>query len=166
MTLQQLSSLAQIIGVAGVFISVLYLARQVKAGNDLSRTDTFRSIMQGLGVYCNAMYGPENEELIEKGFRDFNALSPYEKIRFENLMVHLFNYVEDSYHSSNVDLLGKETMENWVYWLRTRYFAYRGVREWWRTGKGAYAPEFQAWIDSVVESADIEQDIYGLSGSP
>ena len=166
MTLQQLSSLAQIIGVAGGFIPVLYLARQVKAGNHPSRTDTFRSVMQGLGTYCKAMYGPGNWKLVEKGFRSFNALSPYEKIRFENLMVRLFNYVEDSFHSSNVNLLGNETMENWVYWLQTRYFACQGVREWWLTGKGAYAPEIQSWIDSAIESTDIGQDAYGNSQSP
>lgn len=45
MSLQQLSYLAEIIGVVALVVSVLYLAKQVKAGNDLSRTDTFRSIM-------------------------------------------------------------------------------------------------------------------------
>jgi hypothetical protein len=165
MSLQQLSYLAEIIGVVAVVVSVLYLAKQVKVGNDLSRTDTFRSIMQGLGNYCNDMFGPQNERLIEKGFRDFSALSSYEKIRFENFFAHYFNYVEDSFHSSNVELLGEETMENWVYWLQTRFFAYKGVRDWWQVGKRAYAPDFQAWIDSVIESTDTDEDVYGLSKS-
>ena len=86
-------------------------------------------------------------------------------IRFENLIMRLFDNVENSFHSSIVDLLGNETMENRVYWLRTRYYACQGVREWWRTGKGAYAPEFQSWKDSAIESADIERDVYGISSS-
>jgi len=137
-----ISAVAETVGVAAVFVSVLYLAKQVKTGNDLNRTDTFRSIMQGLGNYCSDMFSQENAELIEKGFGSFSALSPYEKARFDNLLAHYFNYVEDSYHSSNVELLGDETMQNWIYWLQSRFLAYEGVRDWWETAKGVYTPRF------------------------
>ena len=158
-----ISAVAETIGVAAVFASVLYLAKQVKTGNDLNRTDTFRSIMQGLGNYCNDMFSLENAELIEEGFLSFLTLSPYKKVRFDNLMVHYFNYVEDSFSSSNVELLGDETMQNWTYWLQSRLFAYEGVQDWWQFGKGAYPPDFQSWIESIIESTDTTQDVYGFS---
>ena len=49
-----ISAVAETIGVVAVLAPLSYLAKQVKTGNDLNRTDTFRSIMQGMGNYCNA----------------------------------------------------------------------------------------------------------------
>jgi hypothetical protein len=161
--LEQLSYVADIAGVIAVIASVLYLARQIKEGNDLNRANTFREIMQGLGHYCSDMFRPENRQLIETGFLSYDQLSAYDKARFENLLAHYLNYVEDSFISSNVALLGDETMQNWVYWMQTRFFAYPGVREWWGTAKGVYAPDFQEWIDKVIETADTEEDVYGFS---
>ncbi len=121
--------------------------------------------MQGMRNYCNDMFSLENAELIKKGFLSFPTLSPYEKVRFDNLMANYFNYAEDSFSSSNVELLREETMRNWIYWLQSRFFAYEGIRDWWQFGKGAYPPDFQSWIESIIESTDTTQDVYGFSDS-
>ena len=158
-----ISAVAETIGVIAVLASLLYLAKQVKTANDLNRADTFRAIMQGMGNYLSDMFSPENAELIEKGFLSFPTLSPYEKVRFDNLMANYLNYAEDSFSSSNVELLRDETMRNWTYWLQSRFFAYEGIRHWWQFGKGAYPPDFQSWIESIIESTDTNQDVYGFS---
>jgi hypothetical protein len=122
MTLEELNYIGELVGVVALVVSVLYLARQVGESNDLNRTDTFRSIFQGMAAYSSEMFNPENAKLMVKGYRDFGSLSPVEKVRFDHLLANYFNYAEDSYNSARVGLLGSDTIDNWSWYLRTRLF--------------------------------------------
>ena len=164
MSLEDLYYIGELVGVLALIISVLYLAKQVKTGNDLSRTDTFRSIFQGLAAHSNEMFGPDNVDLLVKGYKDFTSLPPAEKLRFDNLMSNYFNYIEDSYSSSQVSLLGTETMENWAWWLRNRFFPYQGVNQWWTAGKELWPAAFRSWVDTQAQAASASDDAYGILG--
>lgn len=157
-----IAAVAEVVGVIAVVVSVLYLAKQLKDSNDLSRTQTFREIMYGTANQNNVMFGPENAELVAKGFQSYKSLPPVEKLRFGHLMGNFFQFPEDSWNSANVQLLGSETMDNWAWYLGTQFFPYLGMREWWADYKSGYAPGFQAWIDNVLESTDVDSDPYGL----
>jgi hypothetical protein len=153
---------AEIAGVFAVVVSVLYLAKQVKIGNDLNRTHTFRDIMYGMTAHINLMFGQENIELMIKGLKNYESLPAEEKLRFEHLVAGLFQYAEDSWNSSRVGLLGPETIDNWSWFLKTKIFPYEGALEWWAEYKPAYALEFQSWIDSVVQLTKSSDDPYGI----
>jgi len=158
MNWEAIGAVAEIVGVVAVLVSVLYLAKQVKVGNDLARTNTFREIMYGLVAHNNVMFGPENVELLVKGYADYSSLSATERLRFENLLGNFFQYAEDSWHSAQVELLGHETLENWSWYLRTQFFSHIGVRDWWAHYKSGYAPGFQEWVDSVIQSVKLDEE--------
>ena len=158
-----IGAVAEVIGVFAVVVSVLYLAKQVKNGNDLDRTRTFRDIMYGMVAHNNVMFGPENAELVTKGFKDYESLPPVEKIRFAHLLASYFQFPEDSWNSAQVELLGDETMENWSWYLRTQFFPHLGVRQWWSLYRSTYSPGFQSWIDEIVKSVDPNDDPFGIN---
>jgi hypothetical protein len=162
MSLESWYYIGELVGVGALIVSVLYLAKQVKNANDLNRTNTFRSIFQGLAAFSNEMFGPENAELLVKGYRDLSSLTPAERLRFDNLMSNYFNYVEDSFSSAQVELLGAETMENWAWWLRNRFFPYKGVHDWWAAGKELWPPAFRNWVDKQAGAAQPSDDVYGI----
>ena len=122
-------------------------------------------MVAGLINQNNVMFGPENVELIATGFKNYSLLSPVEKLRFDHLMMNLFQYPEDSWNSNQVDLLGEETMDNWAWYFRTRMFPYPGVREFWTIHKSGYAPGFQNWVETIIEQSDSSGDPYGLMGN-
>jgi len=157
-----IGAVAEIAGVLAVVVSLLYLARQVKTGNDLNRNNTFREIMQGLVTHFNVMFGPENAELMAKGFKGYESLTPVERLRFAHLLASLFQYAEDSWNSAQVDLLRDETMVSWRWYFRTQFFTYPGAQEWWAHFKQGYAPDFRSWVDSVAQSAEPSDDPYGI----
>lgn len=159
------AAVAEIIGVFAVVVSVLYLAKQVKDGNDLNRTNTFRNVMHSLSNQNNVMFSPENAEMVTRGFASYSALPPVERIRFAHLMANFFLIPEDSWRSAQVNLLDDETMENWSWYLRKQFFPYRGVREWWEQYQSGYPPGFRDWIASVLEATDYSDDPYGIKGS-
>lgn len=75
MTIENLYYFAELVGVLAVVVSVLYLAQQVKASNDLNRTNTFRTIFQGLAAHSNEMFGVwlQNRLFPYRGVRDWWA---------------------------------------------------------------------------------------------
>lgn len=160
--LEKLYYVGELVGVLALVISVLYLAKQVKTSNDLNRTNTFRSIFQGFADYCNDVFGPGNAVLMVKAYRDIGSLSPDERMTFDMSMTNLLNYVEDSWASSQVDLLRDVTMENWSWWLCNRVFPYPGAREWWAESKGIWPDEFQSWIEGQIRNSDPKSDAYGI----
>ena len=157
-----MGAVAEIAGVVAVVISVLYLAKQAKVGNDLNRTNTYRDIMYGMTAHTNLMFGHENINLMIKGLNSYDSLPAEEKLPFEHLVAGLFQYAEDSWNSSQVGLLGSETMDNWSWFLKSKFFPYPGIREWWAEYKPAYGPDFQKWVDSILQSADSRDDPYGI----
>ena len=165
MTLEELNYIGELVGVVFLIVSVLYLAKQVREGNDLNRTNTFRSIFQGMAAYQIEMLSPVNAELIVKGYKDFKPLSPVEKLRFEHLLAHLFNYAEDSFNSAKVGLLRSDSLDNWSWYLRMRLFPYQGVRDWWKTFGDGYPPDFRSWVNEAVRDSSPSDDAYGINDS-
>jgi len=162
MMFETLYYVSEFVSVVALVISVIYLAKQVKIGNDLNRTSTFRSIFQGLADYGHHVFGPENADLMVRGYRDFDALTPGERMTFDYSMTNLLNYVEDSWGSSKVQLLQDVTMENWSWWLRNRIFLYPGARQWWARSKDIWPPDFQSWIECQIRDSDPDNDVFGI----
>lgn len=88
-------------------------------------------------------------------------------MRFDLLMSNLVNYFEASYHASEADTLGDDTIENWVWWFESKIFCYPGVLEWWSDSQGIYPSAIRSWIDKRIEKADQSADPYEVleSGS-
>jgi hypothetical protein len=162
MSLQELASFAEIVSALAVVVSLLYLAKQVKIANDLNRTDTFRDIIYSMTAHLNLMFSVENVSLTIKGFQAYSSLAADEKLRFEHLMAGLFQHTEDSWNSIEAGIIGADLKENWTWFLKEKFFPYRGVREWWADYKPAYAPDFQNWIDSIELDANHDGDPYNI----
>lgn len=156
---------SQLIGAVAVVVSVLYLARQVEAGNDLNRQNTYRTIFQGLSSFSNDVFGRENADLMVKGYRDLESLSPAELMSFDWAMTNYFNYIEDSYNSVQVGLLAPSNQDGWAWWLQNRVFPYRGAMHWWSRGRELFPEEFRRWLDEQADLAEPENDVYGINAS-
>lgn len=162
-----IAAVGEIVGAAGVIASVVYLAIQVRRAIAESRSATFHKIFEGLAVHTNHMFGPENADLVARGFRSYLSLPGPERMRFDLLMSNLVNYFEASYHASEADMLGDDTIENWVWWFESKIFCYPGVVEWWSDSQDIYPSAIRSWIDKRIENADQSADPYEVlvSGS-
>ena len=162
MALGELASLAEIISAVAIVISLLYLAKQVKTANDMNRIDAFRVMVYGATDHLNLMFSAENVSLTIKGLQDYLSLASDEKLRYEHLMTGLFQHAEDAWNSLNAGIIGPDVKDNWSWFLKEKFFPYRGARDWWAEYKPAFAPDFQAWIDSVESAADHSADPYNI----
>ena len=165
MSWDAIGAIGEIIGAIAVIATLFYLATQVRVGNNLSKTNTFREIMHGMVNHTNFMWGPENAELMAKGFLSYKDLTGEEHLRCVSLFSGYFQFIEDSWNSTQADLLKGETMDNWKWYLGDYIFRYEGARDWWEEYRQAYDPEVSAWVDNILNSTEVSGDPFRLRGS-
>ena len=80
MDLTQLANLGEFIGGAAVLVTLMYLALQVRQGNQAQTRDTYRAFVTEMNrVLFTPMTDPETMLLLQKGAYDFEALNRCEQ---------------------------------------------------------------------------------------
>src|SRR5438067_3150504 len=99
MNWEAISAVGQIVGAAGVIISVIYLAQQVRSNARQTRLASMRSMSDAFNQWLQSL--AENAEfgdLYYRGMRDFESIQGPDLPRFSALMDHLFRIYEDMYY--------------------------------------------------------------------
>lgn len=157
-----LSAMANLIGAAGVVVSLLYLARQIQQSTRTERARAHHDIFSALNSHTDHMLGAENIDLLIAGMRDFESLKGADRLRFDHLMLGYFNSIESTLLYKDALLIDDSVMENWAYTLRTRFLPYAGVRAWWREAKPIFDPQMQGWVERELASTDTNADLLGI----
>lgn len=158
-----IGTVADIVGAIAVVVSLLYLAVQVRQNAAVSRSSAFRAIFDGLTAHNNFMFGPQNVELMIRCLRDYPGVPAEDRMRFDNLMTNLLNYLEASFEAAEAQTLGSETMDNWAWWFQTKILPYPGPRAWWSQAKPTYPDYVQDWVDKCIDGLSADTDYWGLS---
>ena len=137
-----------------------YLAVQIRHSTKSVEDAAFRDVFSAVTVQFSSMLDGPNSDVILKGLVDFNVLTGREKNIFDGLMASLITLVESSFISNEARFVSDETMENWSFYLRTRYLSYPGLREWWQESKQIYIPEAQSWFDQQLQRSDANSDFW------
>jgi hypothetical protein len=99
MNWEAISAVGQIVGAAGVIISVIYLAHQVRGNARQMRLASMRTMSDAFNQWLQSL--AENAEfgdLYYRGMRDFESIQGPDLPRFSALMDHLFRIYEDMYY--------------------------------------------------------------------
>ncbi|MCZ6894275.1 MAG: hypothetical protein O7H40_09540 [Gammaproteobacteria bacterium] len=155
-----ISAVGEVVGALAVVLSLLYLALQIRHSSKMAEDAAFRDVFSAVTVQFSAMTEGPNAEIILKGLVDFATLSGREKYIFDTQMACMVTLVESSFISNEAQFISDETMENWSFYLRPRYLAYPGWREWWGESKGVFIPEAQSWFDRQIDRADPSSDYW------
>ena len=162
MSWDAIAAAAEVAGALGVTVSLLYLAVQVRHGAKNAEDVATRDVFSATCEYLAKMAEEPNRSILLKGLLGYRDLPGEEKFAFDALLGSLIVFVEASCISNNASLLSDDSMENWGCYLRKRYFAYPRVREWWADARGIVVPSAQAWIDSEIARAGVDDDFWGI----
>lgn len=157
-----IGAVGEVAGALGVIISLLYLAVQIRHSSKTAEDSATRDVFAAVGVQLATMVQEPNRDLVLKGLVEYRALSGAEKFTFDGLMGGLVILVESSVISNRANLLQDESMENWGFYLRPRFLAYQGFRDWWADSRGILVAEAQAWFDREIGKADSESDFWRI----
>jgi hypothetical protein len=144
MNWEAISAVGQIVGAAGVIISVIYLALQVRSNARQTRLASMRSMSDAFNQWLQSL--AENAEfgdLYYRGMRDFESIEGADLPRFSALMDHLFRIYEDMYYQKLEGHLDPRVWRGFEAPMRD-IIAYPGAQAWWRTRSPLVQPRVSA----------------------
>lgn len=153
-----LGAVAELIGAAGVVASLLYLAAQVRASNRASAVQAKLDSTRLLNDFMDLLIErPDLNQLMLKGRKRLDALSPDEYQQFSNLSLKAFWYFSAVHFQFRRGTIAEN---DWFevravvrYWLHSP-----GCRTWWqKLGRSMYGPDFVAFIESELVQLAAQQ---------
>lgn len=155
MNWEAIGAIAEAIAAMGVIASLLYLAVQVRASARASAVESkLVSARFQLDFYTMLVQFPELHDIMLRGRKDLNALSPVDYGRFSNLMSIAFGSFSAAHFQFRSGAVSESDFhENRItirYLIRSP-----GCRQWWdKFGKYLYGPEFIAVIEAEAQDDD------------
>ena len=157
-----IAAIAEVIGVVGIIVSIVYLGIQVRQSNQVAEDASFKNTL-ALGISSfHEMIEGKNGDVIMNGLLNYDELRGRDKLIFDNVMNLWFTVIESALVSLDLDLIDEETTANLSYILRTRFFPYSGIHSWWSESKEMFPPEARRWFEQEMSKADMDADFYGI----
>lgn len=127
-----LSAMADMVGVALVIISLIYLAMQVRQNNKMALAESERELLES---WANALAGisvdDRTTDLWHRGLNDFDNLSNIEKTRFSIIAQRIVNTYISAVRMDAKSLVGREEVSIFGD-ICLALILTPGGRQWWR----------------------------------
>ena len=145
---EALGAIGEIIGSFGVFISLIYLAIQMRHGAAETRDASIHSVMQLAIQFRAESYTTEMAEIRMKVAAQ-DSLSPLESLKFEGYLSALFELNELVFVQYQKNKLDPEYFDAWQ--RRTKdAMTVTLVRQFWAKTKTGYRTSFIEHIDELL----------------
>lgn len=158
MTWDAIAAVAELVGAAGVILSLVYLAGQVRSSGSQARHAAIQSVVNKMNELWNTMASASTADLWTRGSKGLDQLEgESERVQFSALMLSMLRPYEEVYHYRRDGLVDDWTWES----ISTVCHALMGTPgwwEWWTLRGGWFSSEFQAHIREVqTEGAEYER---------
>ena len=126
----------------GVFLTLLYLAFELRANNKIAMSNSHREISKQLSEWYSL-----TSSILARGSLDFSSLSPEEKLVFDTVRHRDFHLCEQVFYMGRGKLIPTSVYD--AFMTATAIFlSSKGASEWWEDSKiMTYAPEFVAEVE-------------------
>ena len=142
-----IGALGEIIGAAAVFVSLLYLAIQIRQSTALARTQYHTNSVTGFARFSD--WKCANPRVFREGMSDFESLDADDRVNLDSILtlfVLTFKDVLDAYDSGFVD---KETYLAWESYIGTN-LGMSGGKAWWSQGRNLFIDKVQVAVDAAI----------------
>jgi hypothetical protein len=159
MNWEAIGAVGELVGAAGVVITLGFLAFQLRQNTTTIRVDGFRSVATMIHHPTTLIIqDPVVAEIHMRGNEDYESLKPIEKERYHYLMVQRLHAIEilDRYHTANMtDPWFADAGSQIAVRLTTK----PGFRQWWDArGRVLFGPRFTDTIQSLVDVKDTRSE--------
>ena len=164
MNWEAVGAIGETLGAAGVIVTLVYLAVQIRDSNRVAEDASFEhKLALGIASFHEMIKG-EHGDVIMKGLIRYGELRGREKLIFDNVMNSWFTVIALALFSRERDLMDDESTENLGFVLRTRFFPYSGTHAWWSESRELFRPQARLWFEQEMAKADMDSDFYGTKG--
>src|SRR4051794_5840897 len=107
MTLADLANLGQVVGAIAVFISLIYVALQIRQNTNAVRAATAQSVHEHFANWYHLLASDEScAQVVIDGLKDYHSLGEKDKARFVAVFMAFLSYSQNAFIKWRQGLLG------------------------------------------------------------
>jgi len=165
MNWEAIGAAGEVVGAAGVIVTLLYLATQIRQNTRAVRLNTLHSTTEGFRSQA-ALIGASSAvaEIYAGGLTNPDELNQNERVQFYALMHNQMRCYEDAFYQHSEGALDVR------YWagmhgqmLNTTSLA--GFAQYWNDRRQWYSESFQGHVDNVLLAEATEITLGGSAGN-
>ncbi len=145
--LEQVSNMAEIIGVIMIIISLIYVGREISENNRAKRIAAIQ--VHNDAFRMNLSLVADHAASWAKGLESYSTLVTSEKVEFAAVMQSSIRHLEQSYFMMNEGVL-RESLFNNARMLVRDLMSYPGTKEWWITRRAYFDSEFVESLEAYI----------------
>ena len=159
MTIQDMSSIGEVIAAFATLITLAYLALQLKQNTTALKSQTFQQSSMDMSLTANSISSDgELAKIIIKAEDGLNTLSSDERLRFHFWMLVAVRRFEAIYIQALYGSIERDRIKGFE---RSILSLLSNVGfEWWETTKSAFSEEFIAYADQGISSGSFRSAVH------
>ena len=146
-----IGAIGEIVGAIAVFVTLVYLALQIRQNTIQSRASSHHAISDSLNQ-INILFGQSTEvsALFLMGLEDRLSLTDAQRWQFDSIMRAYFHVCETMYFQADVGT-GDQGIATAEEQGMIAMLGALGGREWWDQNPYGFSTEFRAYVDRLTK---------------
>ena len=144
-----ISSVAEVIAAIGVIISLIYLAKQIRAQVEESRHAAAHEIASGWREMLQPLLDPDFAQLFVQANADFDSLTEAQRIQIIAQQQTTFRLWEEAFYQYRGGRLNKTIWDPMVKQYQS-YISIAAFQRVWELRRSAYGDEFVEFVDGLA----------------
>ena len=154
MNWEAIGAVGELVGAAAVFISIIYLALQVRHNSTNMRSSGYQNAAQSaFEIIENFIENPERRHIFQTALESYDDLASDEQFVARMMFMQLIAYYEACYYQYQEGVVHKEVWDGRKK-MMTKWFESPGLSSWWDEWHDVWGDGFQKYVDEVRNTAD------------
>jgi hypothetical protein len=161
-----IGAIGEIVGAAGVILTLAYLAVQIRQNTEETRSGQTQDLISA-NSEANYLMVTDKElaDLIQAGMADPSALSDSDQFRFNLFWFAAYNRFDFAYHQYSRGRLDPELWEKMDYEIPL-YLSLPGSHAWWERDKPRFSRKFVEYVEKRLSEFQRPESVPTLSVQP
>ncbi len=153
MNWEAIGAVGEVVGAAGVILSLLYLSRQVGQNTRQMRVATHDGTTRDLRTFAREALSGGYSRVFARGLEDYESLDADEKLDFAFVMFDMFKTFENAHYHYLHGSMGEDAWQAWRRLLAS-YAVAPGARHYWTARRDIFTNEFRGVVDSLDPASE------------
>jgi hypothetical protein len=150
MNWEAVGAIGEVIGAAGVILTLVYLAHQIRQNIKAIRARTHQAITSAnLGMAMSMAESEGLAKVLVRGLADFDSLDPADRLRTVGWFNSILKFGENTHYQFLQGGLEKAVWEGWMVILEN-CVTQPGPREYWTQRRTAFQPAFRDLVEDML----------------
>ncbi|MGR8949747.1 MAG: hypothetical protein ACU84Q_17025 [Gammaproteobacteria bacterium] len=152
MNWEAIGAIGELVGAAAVFISIVYLAIQVRHNSTDVRSGGYQTAAQS-AIHIMEYFGenPERRRIFQTALESYDDLDNDEKFLARMMFMQLIAYYEACYYQFLEGVVHKEVWDGRKR-MMIKYFEMPGFSSWWDEWNDIWGEGFRNYVNEIRDT--------------